>query len=572
MLVLAASMQAQDLKIMVNKNGKVGFSDSQGKEVIKCQYTGVQPFVNGMAIVSKGEKTGMIDATGKVLLPLKYSQVTKWHNDLYLIKKDNAVGLANGQGQIVLPVTYSFISKPNCFGKAFITSGGIATIKGRRSYMAKADYGIVDDKGNILIRPQYKGLFEFTQDVSNRAPIIEGTLLQYSLHYLTDTLVTDCQYLGVQTSNASSIIGAGIVDATGNQVVSIGSYNLVMKPKNGIMRFYNLEKERTICGYHHLDTGTKLIVTTLSKPFSELTSMSHSEYYGDMAVVNEDTCWCFIDREGKQLRSNYQDVKQCKHLRLWAGKRSDGKWEVFDFDNKDIENLSGYEDISFPSLATDVELFSVKQKGKYGCVDRNKKTVIPFVYAHLEGVTSNLLIAKKQGKWGAISTINAQLIPFLYKGVMTPNEAVAKHIWVMGTDSLYYHYNLNTKKQVGKGYKIVTNFSDNIAYVIPKNLKLSNTPLYRAQMFVPNTPKEKMDSLDISTCTDSFGFLINSDDQLLSDLPISYLYKDKVLRRIKRRNPNPITKSAVKQILLNVTQENRSYSLSSTIEESEWSF
>ena len=81
-----------------------------------------------------------------------------------------------------------------------------------------------------------------------------------------------------------------------------------------------------------------------------------------------------------------------------------------------------------------------------------------------------------------------------------------------------------------------------------------------------------MDSLDISTCTDSFGFLINSDDQLLSDLPISYLYKDKVLRRIKRRNPNPITKSAVKQILLNVTQENRSYSLSSTIEESEWSF
>ena len=48
MLVLAASMQAQDLKIMVNKNGKVGFSDSQGKEVIKCQYTGVQPFVNGI--------------------------------------------------------------------------------------------------------------------------------------------------------------------------------------------------------------------------------------------------------------------------------------------------------------------------------------------------------------------------------------------------------------------------------------------------------------------------------------------------------------------------------------------
>lgn len=35
---LAVSVQAQDLKISLNKKGKVGFVDSQGNVVVKCIY------------------------------------------------------------------------------------------------------------------------------------------------------------------------------------------------------------------------------------------------------------------------------------------------------------------------------------------------------------------------------------------------------------------------------------------------------------------------------------------------------------------------------------------------------
>ena len=83
-IVLSMNTYAQDLKIVVDKKGKVGFADTNGNVVIKCQYESAQQFSNGFAIVTKSNKQGIIDATGKVVLPIKYSQILKWSNNLYL--------------------------------------------------------------------------------------------------------------------------------------------------------------------------------------------------------------------------------------------------------------------------------------------------------------------------------------------------------------------------------------------------------------------------------------------------------------------------------------------------------
>lgn len=106
-LGLSLSIQAQDLKILVNKKGQIGFADQNGNEVIKCQYESAQPFKDGVAIVTKAKKSGIIDATGKVLLPLKYTQISSWNKELYLIKSGKKMGLADRQGTVVLPANYS---------------------------------------------------------------------------------------------------------------------------------------------------------------------------------------------------------------------------------------------------------------------------------------------------------------------------------------------------------------------------------------------------------------------------------------------------------------------------------
>ena len=156
--------QAQELKILVNKKGKIGYADLNGNEVIKCQYESAQPFNNGIAIVTKSGKSGIIDATGKVLLPLKYTQILTWNNELYIIKDGKKMGLADHQGKVVLPANYSHISRPNCYGKALVAVGGKATANEKKTYMANAKYGIIDTRGNILVTPKYKGLYEFSFD------------------------------------------------------------------------------------------------------------------------------------------------------------------------------------------------------------------------------------------------------------------------------------------------------------------------------------------------------------------------------------------------------------------------
>lgn len=135
---LAASVQAQDLKISLNKKGKVGFVDSQGNVVVKCIYDSATPFEKGISIVTKSGKSGIIDASGKVLLPLKYTQIYPWANGLYLVKNGKKMGLAKSNGQIALDVKYSHISKINCYGKALVALGGKNATAEKKNYMANA--------------------------------------------------------------------------------------------------------------------------------------------------------------------------------------------------------------------------------------------------------------------------------------------------------------------------------------------------------------------------------------------------------------------------------------------------
>ena len=136
---LAVSVQAQDLKISLNKKGKVGFVDSQGNVVVKCIYDSATPFEKGISIVTKSGKSGIIDASGKVLLPLKYTQIYPWANGLYLVKNGKKMGLAKSNGQIALDVKYSHISKINCYGKALVALGGKNATVEKKNYMANAN-------------------------------------------------------------------------------------------------------------------------------------------------------------------------------------------------------------------------------------------------------------------------------------------------------------------------------------------------------------------------------------------------------------------------------------------------
>lgn len=85
----------------------------------------------------------------------------------------------------------------------------------------------------------------------------------------------------------------------------------------------------------------------------------------------------------------------------------------------------------YSGISSEDELSFIVRGGKWGAVDINGNTVIPFEYEHLEKFRDNEIKAKKNGKFGLIDRKNKVLIPFEYEGLdfnnyINENEIKAK--------------------------------------------------------------------------------------------------------------------------------------------------
>ena len=79
----------------VEKDGKWGFIDKTGKEVVPFIYDDVNWFGEGLSEVKKDGKYGFINKTGEVVIPFIYKGMRRINYDLDLIgvKKDGNGGL-----------------------------------------------------------------------------------------------------------------------------------------------------------------------------------------------------------------------------------------------------------------------------------------------------------------------------------------------------------------------------------------------------------------------------------------------------------------------------------------------
>lgn len=569
-MCLNVNIQAQELYISVDKKGKVGFVDKSGNLVIKNIYDTAMPFRNGFSIVSKGGKTGIIDETGKNLLPLKYSQITDWTNNLLLVKSDKLMGLVDYSGKIVLPVKYTHISKINSYGKALITLGGKATTAEKKTYMANAKYGIIDNNGQIIISPIYKGLYEFSYEGKNKLPYYEGMRLEYSYHFITDTLKTNCEFLGY-SSNGNSIYNAGILDQTGKEVLKSGLYTFCMLPKSNMVRYYKESKKETICGYYDLNTGKSFEAAKFKNSINDMNYWSHGDFIENIAPVNGES-WSIIDRNGNMLRTGYQSLIHSEQTKLWAAKNAANKWDVFSDKNEDIKSLSGFEEIRFISNPEDKELFTVKKDSQYGCITRDGVIVVPFEYDKILTNQFGVIPVMKDQKWGALSENNNTIIPLDYSNLILPIARNTDHFWVMKSDSLFYHYNAITKNTSSEGYKNVFNFSNSIACVTPSNIEIENNQINKAQLFKENTEQSIIDNANVQDSKDAFFIIIDTNDNVIFDLPVSAYYLEYVKDAIAKNNYRKLTKSEERCILLEATLSNRSYNIKSKLTEDDWNY
>lgn len=141
----------------VKKDGKVGYVNKAGVEVIKPQYEDGLTFNEGYTAVKLGPKWLYLDSTGKAITAPVFDDAIGFSNGMAAVAKNNHYGYINTTGEVVIPFEFS---------NARSFSDGLAPASN-----AKGGWGYIDNKGIWVIKPAY----DFTDSFENgEARVIKG--------------------------------------------------------------------------------------------------------------------------------------------------------------------------------------------------------------------------------------------------------------------------------------------------------------------------------------------------------------------------------------------------------------
>lgn len=177
------SMESMN-RVMVLKNGKIGYINELGEEVISTEYDGgflykeekdfiqlkkedswyllnlktskskkipfedIGEYKDGLMVVKKEEKFGYINKEGKIKIPLNYTIAENFNNGLAIVSSDKGFGVINKKGKRIIPLLYDEI-----------------LIKDSYIYIKKdRKYGLYSKKGEEILPIIYDKLGTVNED------------------------------------------------------------------------------------------------------------------------------------------------------------------------------------------------------------------------------------------------------------------------------------------------------------------------------------------------------------------------------------------------------------------------
>ena len=118
-----------------------GFINKDGEEIIPCKYEEVYGFSDGLAGVKSEEGWGFINKDGEEIIPCKYENAKNFWNGLAIVKSEEGWGFINKDGEGITPCKYE---------DADAFSDGLAKVKSAEGW------GFVNEHGEEIIPCKYE--------------------------------------------------------------------------------------------------------------------------------------------------------------------------------------------------------------------------------------------------------------------------------------------------------------------------------------------------------------------------------------------------------------------------------
>jgi hypothetical protein len=164
--------------VAVKLGGKWGYIDRENNMVVDAIYDYALPFYNGYAVVIRAKKCGIINRLGEEVVPCNYGGITNFHEGLAIVNesdwKGGKIGFSDTTGQIVIPCIYDrflSISQHVFIGRrgGYFTDMEYFTFKdGLAAVRRDKKMGYIDKTGKEIIECKYDltGYSDFSEGLT----------------------------------------------------------------------------------------------------------------------------------------------------------------------------------------------------------------------------------------------------------------------------------------------------------------------------------------------------------------------------------------------------------------------
>ena len=140
---------------MVEKDGKRGYINTKGEQIVECKFYDAWYFNEGLARVEKDDKWGYVNTKGEQIVECKFDDTWVFKKGFAKVKKDDKWGYINTKGEQIVECKFDYACQ---------FSEGFAWVKkdGKWSYInTKGCFVIFDESKNEI------GVFDKAIDRSN---------------------------------------------------------------------------------------------------------------------------------------------------------------------------------------------------------------------------------------------------------------------------------------------------------------------------------------------------------------------------------------------------------------------
>jgi hypothetical protein len=137
---------------LVDKNEIHGFVNKDGKLIVPLKYEEALSFNECFAGVKLGGKWGFVDTSGREIVAPRFDEVFSFSEGLAVVSKDGSYGYINGKGELVIPMSFS---------NAHSFTEGMAAVSNKKGL-----WGFINKNGREVIGCKYNFANPFTDGVA----------------------------------------------------------------------------------------------------------------------------------------------------------------------------------------------------------------------------------------------------------------------------------------------------------------------------------------------------------------------------------------------------------------------